>query len=492
MKEFSLHLYLVTDEAAKCRHSLLETVQRAVDGGVTIVQYRSTNPDAGTCYREALPIRDFLASRGVPFIVNNRIDLALALDADGVHIGQRDLPVPAVRAMIGPDRILGLSVSNADQLRAVDAALVDYLGMGPVFPTISKLNAPPVLGVDGFAALASQSPLPVVAIGGLDAERARLVRATGGQRHCRRLRHLRSGGSGSRRTGAGLTGCIPETSGQQNIFSNAMPSPTDLVHAVSADLEKIRETAPLVLSLTNSVVQPLTANLLLAAGAVPAMLNDAEEAVEMLRGGTGALLVNLGTVTREQGAVMQTAVQEANRLDIPWVLDPVAVGALSLRTRLAEQLKERKPRIIRGNASEIMALAGYSSVTKGPESTSSSADALQAARELALHTGAAVLVTGRTDYSTDGRQVISTENGHAMMSRVTGVGCSMGALAAACAAVSSSPLQAAVSTAVLMGIAGEMAFEQSPVPGSFAVSLLDSLYSLSPEEVARRARILPF
>ena len=145
-----------------------------------------------------------------------------------------------------------------------------------------------------------------------------------------------------------------------------MPSPTDLVHAVSTDLEKIRETAPLVLSLTNSVVQPLTANLLLAAGAVPAMLNDAEEAVEMLRGGTGALLVNLGTVTREQGAVMQTAVQEANRLDIPWVLDPVAVGALSLRTRLAEQLKERKPRIIRGNASEIMALAGYSSVTKGP------------------------------------------------------------------------------------------------------------------------------
>lgn len=179
MKEFSLHLYLVTDEAVKCRHSLLETVQRAVDGGVTIVQYRSTNPDAGTCYREALPIRDFLASRGVPFIVNNRIDLALALDADGVHIGQRDLPVPAVRAMIGPDRILGLSVSNADQLRAVDAALVDYLGMGPVFPTISKLNAPPVLGVDGFAALASQSPLPVVAIGGLDVERARLVRATG-------------------------------------------------------------------------------------------------------------------------------------------------------------------------------------------------------------------------------------------------------------------------------------------------------------------------
>ena len=220
-----------------------------------------------------------------------------------------------------------------------------------------------------------------------------------------------------------------------------MLSSTDLVQAVTADLEKIRETAPLVLSLTNSVVQPLTANLLLAIGAVPAMLNDAEEAVDMLRSGTGALLVNLGTVTREQGAAMQTAVREANRLNIPWVLDPVAVGALSLRTRLAEQLKEQSPRIIRGNASEIMALAGYSSVTKGPESTSSSADALHAARELALHTGAAVLVTGRTDYSTDGRQVTATENGHAMMSRVTGVGCSMGALSAACAAVGPPPRQ---------------------------------------------------
>lgn len=270
-----------------------------------------------------------------------------------------------------------------------------------------------------------------------------------------------------------------------------MFSSTELAHAAAADLEKIRTAAPLVLSLTNSVVQPLTANLLLAAGAVPAMLNDAEEAVEMLRGGAAALLVNLGTLTRDQGLAMQAAVQEAGRLDIPWVLDPVAVGALSLRTRLAEQLKEGKPRIIRGNASEIMALAGYSSVTKGPESTSSSADAVHAARELALHTGAAVLVTGRTDYSTDGDRVIATENGHAMMSRITGAGCSMGALAAACSAVSPSPLQAAVSTAVLMGIAGELAFEQSPAPGSFAVSLLDCLYGLSPEQAAQKARILP-
>lgn len=270
-----------------------------------------------------------------------------------------------------------------------------------------------------------------------------------------------------------------------------MPSSTELADAVSSDLEKIRSRAPLILSLTNSVVQPLTANLLLAVGAVPAMLNDAEEAVEMLGCGAGGLLVNLGTLTRGQSQTMLAAVQEANRLGIPWVLDPVAVGALSLRTRLAEQLKEQTPRIIRGNASEIMALAGYSAVTKGPESTSSSGEAVQAAKELALHTGAAVLVTGPTDYATDGHQITAVENGHAMMSRVTGVGCSMGALAAACASVSPSPMQAALSTAVLMGLAGQMAFEQSSAPGSFAVSLLDSLYTLSPGQVVEKARILP-
>lgn len=178
-KQFNLNLYLVTDEPGKCRHGMLETVEAAVAGGATIVQYRSTNPDAGTCYAEAKPIADFLRSRGVTFIVNNRIDLALALDADGVHIGQRDLPVPLARKLIGEEKILGLSVSNQAQLDAVDPALVDYLGMGPVFPTVSKKNAPPDLGVENFAKLAAQSPLPVVAIGGLDVARARLVRATG-------------------------------------------------------------------------------------------------------------------------------------------------------------------------------------------------------------------------------------------------------------------------------------------------------------------------
>jgi len=174
-KAFDLSLYLVTDDSAKKCHGLLETVEAAVAGGATIVQYRSDNPDAGTCYAEARALVEFLRSRGVPFIVNNRVDLALAVDADGVHVGQRDLPAGVVRSLIGAERILGFSVSNRAEFDAVDFSVVDYLGIGPVFPTATKKDAAPALGVEKFAELAKISCVPVVAIGGINLERSRAV-----------------------------------------------------------------------------------------------------------------------------------------------------------------------------------------------------------------------------------------------------------------------------------------------------------------------------
>lgn len=175
-KNFDLGLYLVTDDSAKKHFGLLETVEAAVAGGATIVQYRSDNPDAGTCYAEALQLAEFLRSRGVPFIVNNRVDLALAVDADGVHVGQSDLPVHVVRKLIGTGKILGFSVSNRAELDAADFSVVDYLGIGPVFPTATKKDAAPALGVENFAALVQRSPVPVVAIGGIDLARSRVLR----------------------------------------------------------------------------------------------------------------------------------------------------------------------------------------------------------------------------------------------------------------------------------------------------------------------------
>jgi thiamine-phosphate pyrophosphorylase len=180
-KPFDLNLYLVTDAPERCRHGLLETVRRAVAGGVSIVQYRRGQADRATMLAEVLPLRDFLRTAGVPLIINDDVELAVEIGADGIHIGQGDMPVAEARALIGPEMILGLTVTNEAEMNAVDASLVDYVGCGPVFPTISKADAPAALGVQKWGELAARCPVPICAIGGLDAERARAVRATG---HC--------------------------------------------------------------------------------------------------------------------------------------------------------------------------------------------------------------------------------------------------------------------------------------------------------------------
>jgi thiamine-phosphate pyrophosphorylase len=178
-KNINYHLYLVTDAPEKCRYGLLETVQLAVQGGVTIVQYRSENPDHAAKLAEVLPLQKYLRSVNVPLIINNDVALAVEIDADGVHVGQSDMPAAEARQLIGPDKVLGLSVTNAAEMAAVDTSLVDYVGCGPVFPTITKLDAARELGMEGWLSVAGVSPLPVVAIGGLDRERTAAVRATG-------------------------------------------------------------------------------------------------------------------------------------------------------------------------------------------------------------------------------------------------------------------------------------------------------------------------
>ena len=180
-KKFDQNLYLVTDAPERCRYGLLETVRRAVACGVSIVQYRRDLEDHAAVLAEVLPLRDFLREAGVPLIINNDVELAVEIGADGIHIGQSDMPVAEARALIGPEMILGLTVANDAEMDAVDATLVDYVGCGPVFPTISKDDAPADLGVAKWAELAARCPVPICAIGGLDVERSRAVRATG---HC--------------------------------------------------------------------------------------------------------------------------------------------------------------------------------------------------------------------------------------------------------------------------------------------------------------------
>lgn len=174
-----LRLYLVTDSPERCSCGLLETVRRAICGGATVVQYRREHADPATMLQEAAQLRKLTRETGIPFIVNNDVRLALEVEADGVHVGQQDMPPAQVRRLIGRGMMLGLSVSNADEMRAVDTCLVDYVGCGPVFPTVTKGDAAPAVGAEGWARLSALCPVPLVAIGGINAARAREIRAAG-------------------------------------------------------------------------------------------------------------------------------------------------------------------------------------------------------------------------------------------------------------------------------------------------------------------------
>ncbi len=244
------------------------------------------------------------------------------------------------------------------------------------------------------------------------------------------------------------------------------------------DVVAVRLQAPLTHCITNYVAAPLTANVLLAAGAVPAMVSTIEEAGDFAAVAS-AVLLNVGTVTTESADVFTHAAAAAHRAGTPWVLDPVAVGAgLKLRDRVAAEVLESRPTVIRGNGSEILGLAGAAGGGKGPDSTATSDDALPIAAGLARDTGAVVAISGVVDFITDGQTTVAVPGGHVLMTKVTGVGCSLGALIAAFAGVIADPLRAAASASVLLATAGERAARTATGTGSFAVALLDELSTL--------------
>jgi hydroxyethylthiazole kinase len=258
--------------------------------------------------------------------------------------------------------------------------------------------------------------------------------------------------------------------------------------AVARTLAAVRARVPLVHNITNAVVTNSTANALLALGASPAMVEGQDE-VEQFAAIADALVVNLGTMSSGQAAAMKLAVAAARAAGKPWVMDPVAVGAIAYRTGLAVELAARGPAVIRGNASEVLALAGAGGAGRGVDSGALSDSAITAARVLARRSGAAVAVTGAIDYITDGDRLVAVGNGHPMMTRVTGLGCTATALTGACIAVESDALAAAAHALVLLGVAGELAAEMAPGPGSLQVLLLDALYRVDAKLLATHAKI---
>ena len=177
MKELSL--YLVTDSVLAGDRNMEDIVKEAVEGGVTMVQLREKSLDTRSFIDRALRLKKLLAPYGVPLIINDRVDVALASDADGVHIGQSDMPFSMARAILGPDKIIGLSVENMDQVSEANGLDVDYIGVSPVFATPTKTDTAEPFGLDGLQRAVRMSVHPAVAIGGMNAGTAREVISTG-------------------------------------------------------------------------------------------------------------------------------------------------------------------------------------------------------------------------------------------------------------------------------------------------------------------------
>jgi len=260
---------------------------------------------------------------------------------------------------------------------------------------------------------------------------------------------------------------------------------------VASVLTQLRATTPLVHCLTNTVVPQITANVLLAAGAAPAMIDLPQEA-EIFAGIASAVLINVGNGSSEQHAAQRAAARSAHESGTPWVLDPVAVGALPVRTALARELLDLSPAAVRGNASEILGLAGAGAGGRGVDATDSVEAAVEVARGLATEHGTVVAISGETDVVVSATRTTRVRGGDPLMPLVIGTGCSLGALVAAMLGATREhpcPHDAVIAAHALFAAAGIVAGRDAKGPASFEVAWRDALYALTPDEVATLAGV---
>ncbi|CAE6518578.1 unnamed protein product [Rhizoctonia solani] len=548
MMKIDYSLYLVTArELLPLGKDYYESLEESIQGGITVVQVREKKADTGEFLEIARRTKQICDKYGVPMFVNDRVDVALAVGATGVHLGQTDMPVSTARKLLElghPDSpcLIGISVGNVEEAKRAVLDGVDYVGIGAVWDTKTKDLVKPVVGVRGVGDIldiVGDAGIPAVAIGGIK---------------IRNALHTLHGSVGPI-TGTALAGLavvteivsapdasIPAKALTKVINSrskhfhwpalclaaNTSPSAALLAENAGSLLTVLREQSPLVHQITNNVVIAQSANVTLALGASPIMATAPEE-MEDLGKVAGGLLVNFGTITNKAG--MLVAGKAANVNKKPVIFDPVGVGATRFRRETAngefedthdtwlgereitllspELLNSWQASIIKGNAGEIGALLGSSEVVaRGVDSTGPGfSDPGNIVRTLAKRERCIVVMTGKTDYISDGYTAVAISNGHSMLGDITGSGCIVGTAITAFAAASrlvatdcvedqgklvrGDMFQAAVAGVLAITIASEIAAARPDVKGTgtFMSALIDELYNLKPQTIADRAMV---
>lgn len=276
------------------------------------------------------------------------------------------------------------------------------------------------------------------------------------------------------------------------LMRSPLPSQGAIMTQISSPgllLDEMRARAPLVQCITNFVAMNIAANVVLAAGGSPAMVHAAEESGEFAAI-SAAVTINIGTLSPLWLAGMRAAVNSANVNGKPWVLDPVAHFATSFRRDAVAELMDMRPAVVRGNASEIMALAGAASRGKGADSQDSVDEAQTAAVSLAARSRSVVAVTGASDFVTDGERSVRIEGGSPLMPRVTALGCSLtGVVGAFVAIAPQQAFEATVAALAMFAVAGEQAGKLADGPGSFEWRFIDALAALDGKTLDAEARI---
>jgi hydroxyethylthiazole kinase len=263
-----------------------------------------------------------------------------------------------------------------------------------------------------------------------------------------------------------------------------------MITKVSKVISKVKSNVPLIQAITNYVTINDCANILLAYGASPAMVEACDESFDFAKI-SSSIYINLGTLTKEQEIAIIAASISAKQNNVPVVLDPVGCAAIPRKIQIINRILEvGRIDIIKGNIGEIKFLAGIATKARGVDSMDDGKGLSPAAMLLAQKYKCTVIATGEEDLITDGKRCAIIKNGVEMLTRITGAGCMLGALCAATAAVEDDKFIASIAAVVSMGIAGEMAFKESQLPGTFKCKLMDSIYLLSEAHVIEGSKIV--
>ncbi|KAJ5339429.1 hypothetical protein N7452_006157 [Penicillium brevicompactum] len=491
----NLSLYLVTDStpAILKGRDLCTVVEQAIQGGVTVVQYRDKSNDTGVLVETARKLHQVTKKYKVPLLINDRVDVALAIGAEGVHLGQDDMKYEQAKLLLPKDAIIGISTSTVEEAKKAVADGADYIGIGTMFATPTKTNTKSVIGTAGTQIILDaikDSSIGTVSIGGINHSNVQRV-------------IYQSKSPAKSLDGVAIVSAIvaaddPKASAEHFTelinntprFALTSQSPRAneaeaLLNDVPQTIRKMVEVHPLVHNMINFVVSNFVANVALSIGASPIMSPYGDEATDLCKF-DGALLINMGTLTSDSVSNYLKAIKAYNERGNPVVYDPVGAAATEIRRNAVSQLMAGGYfDLIKGNEGEIRQAWGSGAVQqRGVDSGPSTLDGKEKAtlaRDLARRERNIVLMTGATDYLSDGERVIAVENGHPYLGQVTGTGCAIGTISGCFLAAHRSDRLLAVLSGILMyEIAAENAASKEYVrgPGSFVPAFLDELYAI--------------